>query len=222
MIQMIPQWLHLLAGLALLTGIGCALQMAWHVWTRPEKMAVMAWVWPLVALSGGPLVLWLYHRSHRPGPKAFALSTAVATCHCGAGCTLSDLVAEAAAATVPGLLLWFGLGSLFADPIFAGWVLDFVLAFALGIVFQYFSIAPMRGLGLKDGLVAAVKADTLSLTAWQVGMYGIMAIVQFGVLRLKADSVEFWFAMQIAMLGGFAIAYPVNWWLLKAGIKEKM
>ena len=33
---------------------------------------------------------------------------------------------------------------------------------------------------------------------------------------------EFWFVMQIAMLAGFATSYPVNWWLIRAGIKEKM
>jgi hypothetical protein len=28
--------------------------------------------------------------------------------------------------------------------------------------------------------------------------------------------------MQIAMLAGFLTSYPVNWWLLRAGIKEEM
>jgi hypothetical protein len=28
--------------------------------------------------------------------------------------------------------------------------------------------------------------------------------------------------MQIAMLAGFLTSYSVNWWLLRAGIKEKM
>jgi hypothetical protein len=39
---------------------------------------------------------------------------------------------------------------------------------------------------------------------------------------LRTDTVEFWFMMQIAMMFGFATAYPVNWWLIKSGIKEKM
>ena len=28
--------------------------------------------------------------------------------------------------------------------------------------------------------------------------------------------------MQIAMICGFVTAYPVNWWLIRAGLKEKM
>jgi Domain of unknown function (DUF4396) len=177
-----------------------------------------------VALAGGPLVLWLYRRTHRyrhaKAPSAFA--TAIATLHCGAGCTLGDIIAESLALAFPSLLIWFGLGSLFVDRLFASWVLDFILAYLIGIVFQYFSIAPMRHLRFWPSLAAAIKADTLSLIAWQIGMYGVMAAIQFGWRRLMPDSAPFWFAMQIAMLGGFAVSYPVNAMLLSTGIKEKM
>jgi hypothetical protein len=77
-------------------------------------------------------------------------------------------------------------------------------------------------------LIAAIKADTLSLTAWQIGMYGFMAIAYFVTFRyglgvkLATDTVEFWFMMQIAMLCGFMTSYPVNWWLIRAGLKERM
>jgi Domain of unknown function (DUF4396) len=86
----------------------------------------------------------------------------------------------------------------------------------------------MRDLGLMQGIWAAVKADTLSLTAWQLGMYGFMAVAYFWIFRhlfgteLKVDTVEFWFMMQIAMIFGFMTSYPANWWLLKAGLKEAM
>lgn len=73
-----------------------------------------------------------------------------------------------------------------------------------------------------------MKADTLSLSAWQVGMYGVMAIAKLWLFRrvlgaeLEVASPEFWFMMQLAMLGGFVTSWPVNWWLIKSGIKEKM
>jgi len=86
----------------------------------------------------------------------------------------------------------------------------------------------MWGLSFGQGLIAAIKADTLSLTAWQVGMYSFMAFAYFYLFRdllgteLRTDTVEFWFMMQIAMICGFLTACPVNWWLIRAGIKEKM
>jgi hypothetical protein len=38
-------------------------------------------------------------------------------------------------------------------------------------------------LSVGQGIVQAFKADALSITSWQVGMYGLMAICQFVVLR---------------------------------------
>jgi len=43
----------------------------------------------------------------------------------------------------------------------------------------------------------------------------------FGV-TLEVNNFEFWFMMQIAMLAGFPTAYPVNWWSIKVGFKERM
>jgi len=111
---------------------------------------------------------------------------------------------------------------------FARWIVDYFFAYAFGIVFQYFTIAPMRGLSLWKGIIAAVRADTLSLSAWQCGMYGFMTIAHFVIFRigfgtkLEPTSPEFWFMMQIAMICGFVTSYPVNWWLIRSGIKEKM
>lgn len=57
-------------------------------------------------------------------------------------------------------------------------------------------------------------------------MYGFMAFAHFYLfghllgVRAEADTPEFWFAMQIAMIAGFITASPVNAWLIRAGIKE--
>lgn len=126
------------------------------------------------------------------------------------------------------LAVWFGWHTAFSEKMFAVWIPDFVAAFLLGIVFQYFTIKPMRDLSAWQGIVAAVKADIASITAWQIGMYGLMAIIQFLWFKpayggiADVASPEFWFAMQFAMLAGFATSYPVNWWLIRLGLKEQM
>jgi hypothetical protein len=40
--------------------------------------------------------------------------------------------------------------------------------------------------------------------------------------ELSKTGPVFWFMTQIAMVCGFATAYPVNWLLLRRGIKEAM
>jgi hypothetical protein len=148
--------------------------------------------------------------------------------HCGAGCTLGDIFAEWACFVFPIVPVWFGWHTLFDEKIFAIWIPDFIAAFLLGIAFQYFTIKPMRDLSIGEGVAQALKADVASISAWQVGMYGTMALLQFAWFRpafggtAEVNTPEFWVAMQIAMLGGFATSYPVNWWLIRAGVKEAM
>ncbi len=235
---MVPVWLHALSIGALILGAACAVILLSDVLRYRQHMWIMDVVWPITGLYAGPLALWGYfrfgrakprgHRQHgQPDPPFFAAVGTGAT-HCGAGCTLGDICAEWLCFGVPVIAVWFGYRSIFADKIFAIWIVDYIFAFSFGIAFQYFAIAPMRGLSFWPGIRAALKADTLSLTAWQVGMYGFMALAQFGYFRpltgepIEVNTPEFWFTMQLAMLCGFATSYPVNWWLISVGIKEKM
>lgn len=235
-------WLHALALVSLGLAFASALVIIVDEVGRPQKMWIMAFVWPLCALFGSVLWLALYFafgrgmskharntgkHSEHPEPP-FPILVAKATSHCGAGCTLGDIIAEWLAFAVPAVAVAFGWKSLFGEKTFAVWIFDFILAFVLGIAFQYFTIQPMRHLSAIRGLVEALKADAASITAWQVGMYGFMALVQFAWFapafggEARVDTPEFWFAMQIAMLCGFATSYPVNWMLLKLGVKEEM
>lgn len=199
-----------------------------------QHMWIMNIVWPVTALYAGPLAVWAYYAAGRlstepamrqakkegkaptQNKKPFWQMAALAATHCGSGCTLADIAGEW------GLLLC--PFTLFGMRIFGAWLVDYVLALVFGIFFQYFSIAPMRHLGAGEGLKAAARVDFLSLTAWQVGMYGWMAVATFLIFRreLRQTDPLFWFMMQIGMLAGFMTAYPVNWWLLRAGAKEKM
>ncbi len=243
---MIPHYIHDISLLSLVLGGVCCLIVVADEFRHPQKMWIMNIVWPVTALFGTVLWLVFYFRygrlaardcaqrakhDHRADPakqKPFGAMVAEAASHCGAGCALGDLCAETLAVVFPVIPIWFGWQTVFSEKLFAIWVLDFIFAYAFGIVFQYFTIVPMKGLGFWGGVWAAVKADTLSLISWQIGMYGLMAAAQFGVfvpvfgVKLDATTAEFWFVMQIAMLCGFATAYPVNWALLRSGLKARM
>lgn len=228
-------WLTVLAELSLAMALLCAAIIAIDIARGyRQHMAIMNLVWPITALYAGPLALWAYIRVGRlkshpvmqaakargestPGTDhAFWQSVVLGATHCGSGCSLGDLVVESFMIAVPL--------TLFGSEVAASWTLDYVAAFAIGIAFQYFSIRPMSDAPAGRVLKQAIKADTLSLSAWQIGMYGWMAIAMFGIFGHTMDKTGpvFWFMMQIAMLAGFLTASPVNAWLIKRGIKEPM
>ena len=228
----------------------CALIMVVDEFRRPQKMMIMNVVWPITALYGGPAALWGYFKS---APKLTKQHTqqmkeqvqaelrreqfagksqmqeqrgesgpsreqvAVAVSHCGAGCTLGDIAAE----------WWaFLMGLTFAGGGFqTRLLLDFLLAWGFGVVFQYLTIAPMRGLSFGKGLMQAIRADTLSIVTFEMGLFGWMALTYFVIFpgpHLHPTDAVFWFMMQVGMILGYFTSYPANIFLLKSGWKEKM
>ncbi len=230
------QALHVVAVVWLVLAGVCTLIVAGDLSAgNQQRMWIMNLVWPLTVLWSGPLGLWGYFTVGRSGTasamraaallheapagrtRPFWQTVALGATHCGAGCALGDVAAELLVTVVPVTFL--------GRALFGTWLVDLVFAFTLGIVFQYFTIVPMRGLRPGPGLLAALKADTASLLAWQVGMYGWMALavfVFFSPQALPKTGADFWFMMQVAMGAGFLTSYPVNWVLLRAGVKEPM
>jgi Domain of unknown function (DUF4396) len=245
-----PAWLHIVAWVYLTLSFACALAIVFDEFRRPQKMMIMNLVWPITALYGGPVALGGYFKSapkmtkqhmeemkaeveaelqreksgvDRTMPEEYGQrrptreQIAVATTHCGAGCTLGDIVGEW---WIFGAALVLGGGELGTRLL-----LDFLLAWAFGVVFQYFTIAPMRGLSFGKGLMQAVRADTLSIVAFQIGMSVWAALTYFVFFpnpHLNVNEAVFWFMMQIGMVAGFFTSYPINIFLIRARWKEKM
>ncbi|MGH3446240.1 MAG: DUF4396 domain-containing protein [Nocardioidaceae bacterium] len=224
-------WLTILSLAFLALSFACAAEIAYDIRVRGyrQPMGVMEAVWPVTALYFGPVATVAYRAWGRPATRRYRgehgeaprrppwTGVAIGVSHCGAGCTLGDVIAEfvvySLGVTVAGLSL---------IPAYIG---DYIAAVVIGVFFQYFAIAPMRGLGFREGMWEATKADILSLTSFEVGLFGWMALMSFVFFpspHLEPNSPVFWFLMQIGMMLGFATAYPTNVWLIRRGVKEAM
>ncbi|KAJ4507495.1 hypothetical protein HRR83_004073 [Exophiala dermatitidis] len=146
-------------------------------------------------------------------PPMFATIT-IATCHCGAGCVLGDMIGE--------WLIYKSDATINGSMLYAAFVVDFVLALAFGIVFQYFSIAPMVGDYGWKSIIRSAKADFLSLVFFEIGLFGWMAIFDLLIFdqKLGMNNMTYWFMMQIGMFFGHWTGFPINWVLINRGIKE--
>lgn len=242
--------LYLLSLFFVCSGIVIAIIIGNDLIRNKQSMKIMNAVWILTALWASYLGLWAYYKfgrekmkmtddkgmemdmpmdmpmddmkmdmpmggmdmdNSRPKWQSIALSAL----HCGAGCTLADMIGEGITFHIPV--------SIGGSMLIGNWVLDFVLALIIGVYFQFYAIREMEKISVGQGLTRAFKADFFSLTSWQVGMYGWMAIVYFVLFKdIPKDSFTFWFMMQIAMLFGFICAYPMNALLIRIGIKKGM
>jgi hypothetical protein len=221
--SMVPALLTIVSWIFLAGAFASAAWLIVEQVRRPQQMWIMNVVWPITALYMGPIAIWAYYTMGRQaargagmrGEQPFWQTAYVGTTHCGSGCTLGDVLAEFAV-FFTGFTI---VRSMFASEL----ILDFAAAYLLGIVFQYFAIAPMRGRWGSDAVWAAIKADTLSLITFEIGLFAWMAIFQFVLFPgVTPDTAAYWFMMQIGMCLGFLTSYPMNWWLIKSGVKEAM
>ncbi|MBF7019193.1 DUF4396 domain-containing protein [Staphylococcus sp. 18_1_E_LY] len=192
------------------------------IFKRPQKMFIMNIVWPLTGLYFPILGIIGYYTLGRTKidrltnhNKPFWQSVIISTTHCSAGCSLGNLIGA------PVIFL-FGI-TFFNNELATTLIIEFILAYIFGLLFQYFHMEIKHDHPLAD-LKDAVKADTFSLIAFEIGMFGFMIIMRFAINNalLQPNKLEYWFLMQIAMLIGFITSYPVNWYLVKKGIKHAM
>ena len=247
---MVHGWVEVVAWLSLGFAVTCAavILVDEFVLGNRQQMAIMNVVHPITALYWGPIWLWAYLRYGRlssqraldrragqlaergvdaaqlrsqgesvEGGEMGPWHVANAVSHCGAGCTLGDIIGE---------WLVFATGWTIGSTGTFGpeLVLDFTIAWSLGVLFQYFTIVPMRDVSVREGLWLAIRADTLSIVSFQLGLFGWMALSHFATWQppLPINTATHWWMMQVGMGVGFFTAWPVNQWLIKRGWKEKM
>jgi hypothetical protein len=125
-----------------------------------------------------------------------------ATAHCLTGCAIGEVL---------GLVIGTALGW--------GNVPTIALAVALAFFFGYLltSLPLLRsGLALSAVVPVALAADTISIAIMEVVDNAIMLVIP-GAMGAGLDDVRFWGALAVALAIAFAVALPVNRWLIARG-----
>ena len=193
--------------------------VAWDAWRRTPEMTVMKWGWVLVTLYTGPVGAAVYVLScqePRPGAhEAFVRPLwkqgLGSTIHCLAGDATGIIVGAAVTAAL-GLRMWQDL------------IGEYVFGFAFGLlIFQALFMRDMLGGSYARALRLAFLPEWLSMNAVMAGMVPVMVVLMSRDMRaMEPTSLRFWGAMSLATLVGGAVAYPLNVWLVAAGLKHGM
>jgi hypothetical protein len=103
-------------------------------------------------------------------------------------------------------------------------LLEYVLGFAFGwTIFQALFMRDMAGGSYVRALASTFIPELLSMNLLMAGMIPAMTILRSVLAPTAApDAPSFWFVMSIALLAGFIVAYPMNWWLVANNLKHGM
>lgn len=171
-------------------------------------MPLMQVVWTLTVVYSGPLGLALYWWSGRKEiatdstPRRAARSVA----HCYSGFGMGEIL---------GLVLSVGVQARGATGTAA---LTFAMAYTFGFAL---SVGPMvqAGVGWREAAIDAAVAETPSIVVMEAGAIGVdLALAGSAGLGTPL----FWSSMVLSLSCGLLAAWPVNWLLIRQGIKEGM
>jgi hypothetical protein len=183
----------------------------------PENQ-VMKWGFVLVTLYSGPFGAFFYVLGGRePLPGLHEQYVAArwrqilgSTMHCVAG----DGV---------GILVGAVIGAAIALPVLADLGLEYILGFGFGwTIFQALFMRGMFG-SYARSLRGTFLSELLSMNCLMGGMIVVSTLAWAGVPDAHDPSFPlFWFRMSLALMFGFIVAYPMNWWLVVNHLKHGM
>jgi len=102
--------------------------------------------------------------------------------------------------------------------------LEYILGFGFGwAIFQALFMRDMAGGSYVAALRQTFMSEFLSMNCLMAGMVPVAIAWRSRVpAAMDAGNPAFWFIMSIALLVGFMVAYPMNWWLVTRGLKHGM
>jgi hypothetical protein len=186
---------------------------------RTPAAPVLKWAFIILTAFTGPIGAFFYvlgcreplDGTHEDYVAVRWRQVLGSTMHCAAGDGIGIIVGAAIGA---GLALAF-------------WP-DFLLEYALGFgfgwaYFQAFAMRDMAGGSYAKSLRMTFLPELLSMNLLMTGM---QLTARFSMQEIAGGSdparPQFWFIMSMALVVGFAFAYPINWWLVTHHMKHGM
>ena len=195
-----------------------AAYVAWDQFKGNPEPAVMKWGFVLVTLYMGPIGLLLYVMADKeptPGAheefvKPLWKQGVGSTVHCVAG----DATGILAAAVITALV---------GMPIWADLIVEYTAGFLFGLlIFQSLFMRKMMGGTYPQNVRRSFLPELISMNCMMAGMAPVMIYLMMGrdMRAMWPGEALFWVVMSLGIVAGFAIAYPVNVWMVAHGMKH--
>lgn len=214
LIQPIDVFVHAWLIIAVLS----AAFVAWDQFHGNPEPVVMKWGFVLVTLYMGPIGLLLYVMSDKeptPGAheefiKPLWKQGVGSTVHCVAG-DATGIIAAAVTVALVGLPMWLDL------------IIEYAAGFLFGLlIFQALFMRKMMGGSYVENVRRSFLPELISMNCMMAGMAPVMVFLMMGrdMRGMWPGEPLFWMVMSLGVIAGFAIAYPVNVWMVAQGLKH--
>ncbi len=195
-----------------------AAYVAWDQFRGNPEPAVMKWGFVLVTLYMGPVGLLLYvmaDKEPRPGEhetfiKPLWKQGVGSTVHCVAG-DATGIITAAVIVAVVGLPMWQDL------------IIEYLAGFLFGLlIFQALFMRKTMGGTYLQNVRRSFLPELISMNCMMAGMAPVMVALMMGrdMRAMSPGEPLFWMVMSIGVIAGFAVAYPVNVWMVSRGMKH--
>ncbi|RUO99841.1 DUF4396 domain-containing protein [Hyphomicrobium sp.] len=202
----------------LIVALLSAAYVAWDQFNGNPEPAVMKWGFVLTTLYMGPIGLLLYvmaDKEPQPGGheefiKPLWKQGVGSTVHCVAGDATGIVVAAVITALV-GLPMWVDL------------IVEYTAGFLFGLlIFQALFMRKIMGGSYADNVRRSFLPELISMNCMMAGMAPVMIYLMMGrdMRAMWPGEPLFWVVMSLGIVAGFAVAYPVNVWMVSRGMKH--
>lgn len=207
-----PAWFVLTAG--------SVAYVAWDAVANNPELTVMKWGRVLVTLYMGPIALILYVLSCKEPAPGTHEGFIRPLWKQGVGSTIHWVAGDAT-----GIIIAATVTAALGLPMWQDMIAEYVFGFAFGLlVFQALFMRSMLGGSYLAALRKSFLPEWLSMNAMMASMFPTMVVLMMGrdMRAMEPTELVFWGAMSAALAVGFAVAYPVNLWLVTARLKHGM
>lgn len=202
----------------LVVAVLSAAYVAWDQFSGNPEPAVMKWGFVLMTLYMGPIGLLLYVMADKePTPggheefiKPLWKQGVGSTVHCVAG-DATGIVVAAAVTAIVGLPMWADL------------IVEYSAGFLFGLlIFQAVFMRKIMGGSYWQNVRRSFLPEFLSMNCMMAGMAPVMVYLMMGrdMRAMWPGEPLFWVVMSLGIIVGFAIAYPINVWMVALGMKH--
>jgi hypothetical protein len=197
---------------------GSTAYVAWDQFHNNPEPVVMKWGFILVTLYMGPIGLLLYVMADKePAPGEHERFIAPlwkqgvgSTIHCVAG-DATGIITAAVITAALGLPMWLDL------------IVEYASGFAFGLfIFQSLFMKNMMGGTYWENVKKSFMPEFISMNAMMAGMAPVMSLLMMGrdMRAMEPTQLLFWGVMSFGVVAGFAVAYPVNVWMVSRQMKH--